>query len=347
MNAPMPIPTIWTTGSTAAIKTGTWRAALAQPCARALALPCRLPGPRRHRRMDRPGARARLPRRLADAVAPQPVARRHRPHLPPPLRKRLQPRRLRRAAVDLQARALRRRHRARTRLDPCRRRHAARRTHRRGRRRALGPVGGLPVAPARLCRHAVRGAARTRRPDALRHPRLPAGARGARRRDRAHRGAGHRRALRPVDGFATRRWPSCAPASTRSTWRYGARRQKRLPQLDYSRPWAVDGADYLARASGGAPPVLGARVVVVGGGSAALDVARSARRAGHEVTILALEAEADLPAQREEVVEAREEGIALADAAMLRGVRSSRPPACAWTACACASKPAAPRASSP
>ena len=104
---------------------------------------------------------------------------------------------------------------------------------------------------------------------------------------------------------------------------YGARRQKRLPQLDYSRPWAVDGADYLARASSGAPPVLGARVVVIGGGSAALDVARSARRAGHQVTILALEAEADLPAQRDEVVEAREEGIALVDAALLRGVVES------------------------
>ena len=29
MNAPLPIPTAWTTGSTAAIKTGTWRASLA------------------------------------------------------------------------------------------------------------------------------------------------------------------------------------------------------------------------------------------------------------------------------------------------------------------------------
>jgi NADPH-dependent glutamate synthase beta subunit-like oxidoreductase/Pyruvate/2-oxoacid:ferredoxin oxidoreductase delta subunit len=104
---------------------------------------------------------------------------------------------------------------------------------------------------------------------------------------------------------------------------YGAQRQKRLPQLDYTRPWVVDGADYLARASRGAPPTLGARVVVIGGGSAALDVARSARRAGHEVTILALEAEAEMPAQREEVIEAREEGITLADAAMLRGVLES------------------------
>ena len=100
----------------------------------------------------------------------------------------------------------------------------------------------------------------------------------------------------------------------------GARRQKRLRQLDYSRPWVFDSADYLWRSSIGAPPALGRRVVVVGGGSAALDVARSARRAGHAVTILALEARAQMPAQPEELVEALEEGIALVDAAMLRGV---------------------------
>ena len=101
---------------------------------------------------------------------------------------------------------------------------------------------------------------------------------------------------------------------------FGARRQKRMPQLDYTRPWVVDGADYLARTSIGASPVLGRRLVVIGGGSAALDVARSARRAGHEVTILALEAENRMPAQREEVVEALEEGIVLVDGAMLRSV---------------------------
>ena len=79
----------------------------------------------------------------------------------------------------------------------------------------------------------------------------------------------------------------------------------------------MDGADYLARANAGAAPALGKRVVVIGGGSAALDVARSARRAGHEVTILALESVAQMPAQREEVAEALEEGIALVDGAML------------------------------
>jgi NADPH-dependent glutamate synthase beta subunit-like oxidoreductase/Pyruvate/2-oxoacid:ferredoxin oxidoreductase delta subunit len=97
----------------------------------------------------------------------------------------------------------------------------------------------------------------------------------------------------------------------------GARCQKRLPRLDYTRSWVMDGADYLARANAGDPPALGKRVVVIGGGSAAIDAARSARRAGHEVTILALESVAQMPAQRDEVAEALEEGIALADGAML------------------------------
>ncbi len=101
----------------------------------------------------------------------------------------------------------------------------------------------------------------------------------------------------------------------------GAQRPKRLPQLDYAQPWAIDGAEYLARSNAGAPPALGGRVVVIGGGSAALDAARSARRAGHEVTILALESRAQMPAQREEIVEALEEGIALVDGAMLGAVR--------------------------
>ena len=97
----------------------------------------------------------------------------------------------------------------------------------------------------------------------------------------------------------------------------GARCQKRLPRLDYTQPWVMDGADYLARANAGVAPALGKRVVVIGGGSAAIDVARSARRAGHEVTILALESVSQMPAQREEVAEAMEEGVALVDGAML------------------------------
>ncbi len=97
----------------------------------------------------------------------------------------------------------------------------------------------------------------------------------------------------------------------------GARCQKRLPRLDYTRAWVMDGADYLARANAGTAPALGKRVVVIGGGSAAIDVARSALRSGHEVTILALESVSQMPAQREEVIEAMEEGVALVNGAML------------------------------
>jgi NADPH-dependent glutamate synthase beta subunit-like oxidoreductase len=107
----------------------------------------------------------------------------------------------------------------------------------------------------------------------------------------------------------------------------GARRQKRLAQLAqfgyYTVPWVMDSATYLARSNAGEPPALGRRLVVIGGGSAAMDVARSAVRAGHEVTVLALERESRMPAQRDEVVQAREEGVALLDGAMLRSVGSA------------------------
>ena len=63
-------------------------------------------------------ARARDFRGAWDVLdAPQSVPRHRRPHLPPSVRDRVQPRRLRRAARDLQAGALRRRPRARRGLD--------------------------------------------------------------------------------------------------------------------------------------------------------------------------------------------------------------------------------------
>lgn len=103
----------------------------------------------------------------------------------------------------------------------------------------------------------------------------------------------------------------------------GASRVKRLPLIDTGQPWAIDGAAYLAAANAGVAPELGAAVVVVGGGSAAFDAARTARRAGRAVTILALESRAQLPAQHEEVQQALEEGVSLVDGAMLRAVQPS------------------------
>jgi NADPH-dependent glutamate synthase beta subunit-like oxidoreductase len=103
----------------------------------------------------------------------------------------------------------------------------------------------------------------------------------------------------------------------------GARRQKRLRALDYSDPRVMDSARYLALSNAGTPPKLGEHVVVVGGGSAAMDVARSAARAGHDVTVLSLEREAQLPAQREEVLEAKQEGVLFFDGAQLDAVAAT------------------------
>jgi NADPH-dependent glutamate synthase beta subunit-like oxidoreductase len=100
----------------------------------------------------------------------------------------------------------------------------------------------------------------------------------------------------------------------------GAACNKRLPILDYSQPWVCDGATLLAKVNAGKPVSLGKRLVVIGGGSAALDAARSARRLGHEVTLLTLEQRGQMPAQAEEVDEALDEGIVLVDGACLDGL---------------------------
>ncbi len=103
----------------------------------------------------------------------------------------------------------------------------------------------------------------------------------------------------------------------------GATRSKALPGLDYSQNWVVDSAAFLASTNAGEPCDLGQHLVVIGGGSAAIDVARTARRLGRKVTILALEPDALLPAQRAEVVEAQEEGIEFVCGAMMQSVVAS------------------------
>jgi dihydropyrimidine dehydrogenase (NAD+) subunit PreT len=60
----------------------------------------------------------------------------------------------------------------------------------------------------------------------------------------------------------------------------------------------------------GRPPDVGRRVVVIGGGNTAIDVAREAIRLGaEEVTILYRRSEAEMPAYAHEIDEAREEGV--------------------------------------
>jgi len=100
----------------------------------------------------------------------------------------------------------------------------------------------------------------------------------------------------------------------------GATVPKRLPQLDYSKPWVIESTQYLEQTKIEDHPEIGQRVVVIGGGSAAMDVARTARRYGKDVTVLCLEAEKVMPAQRDEVLGAKNEGISLIDGAMLQSV---------------------------
>ncbi len=56
-------------------------------------------------------------------------------------------------------------------------------------------------------------------------------------------------------------------------------------------------------------PLKGKKVAVVGGGNVAMDAARCSRRLGAEVYIIYRRGEAELPARREEVEHAKEEGI--------------------------------------
>ena len=57
------------------------------------------------------------------------------------------------------------------------------------------------------------------------------------------------------------------------------------------------------------PIFLGRHVAVVGGGNVAMDAARTARRLGSEVTVVYRRSEQDMPARREEVHHAMQEGI--------------------------------------
>lgn len=100
----------------------------------------------------------------------------------------------------------------------------------------------------------------------------------------------------------------------------GASLPKRLPVLDYTQDCVIDSADFLAAPATEQKARIGPHVVVIGGGSAALDVARSARRLGSKVTVLSLEPQDRLPAQKTEVEEATEEGVTFLCGAMMQSV---------------------------
>jgi NADPH-dependent glutamate synthase beta subunit-like oxidoreductase len=98
-------------------------------------------------------------------------------------------------------------------------------------------------------------------------------------------------------------------------------RRLRLPGLDG--PGVLGGVEFLREvALGQTPPELGARVVVIGGGNVAYDVARTAvrqvgvdvsrtalRQGARSVTLVSLESLEEMPADDVEILEGDEEGV--------------------------------------
>jgi NADPH-dependent glutamate synthase beta subunit-like oxidoreductase len=103
----------------------------------------------------------------------------------------------------------------------------------------------------------------------------------------------------------------------------GAQKPKKLPLLDYAASWVLDGLSYLKQVNSQQAPSIGNRVLVVGGGSAAIDVARTARRFGKKVALIALENRGIMPAHPAEIKESLEEGVKLYDGAMITSFRES------------------------
>jgi len=92
----------------------------------------------------------------------------------------------------------------------------------------------------------------------------------------------------------------------------GAQKGASLGLEGEERADVINGVEFLRSINLDPSLKLGGPVVVVGGGNVAIDVARTAMRAGaSSVKLYCLESEAEMPALKEEQEEAREEGIVL------------------------------------
>ncbi|MCR5795735.1 MAG: FAD-dependent oxidoreductase [Solobacterium sp.] len=85
-----------------------------------------------------------------------------------------------------------------------------------------------------------------------------------------------------------------------------AGRKAGIPNEEY----AMSGVEFLRKAHADHSPFLRGRTVVIGGGNVAIDVARTALRAGSDdVEMYCLEGPDEMPAAADEIAEAKEEGV--------------------------------------
>jgi len=89
----------------------------------------------------------------------------------------------------------------------------------------------------------------------------------------------------------------------------GAQRELGLGIPGENSPGVVSGLDFLRGVNEGRPAELGKRVVVIGGGNTAIDVARTALRLGSRPTLIYRRTRKEMPAIPSEVEETRKEGI--------------------------------------
>ena len=91
----------------------------------------------------------------------------------------------------------------------------------------------------------------------------------------------------------------------------GAHTSQRLGISGEELDGVYGGAEFLRHLELGTAPHIGTRVGVIGGGNVAIDVARTCRRMGAQVTILYRREQQDMPASEEEIADALAEGITL------------------------------------
>ena len=69
------------------------------------------------------------------------------------------------------------------------------------------------------------------------------------------------------------------------------------------------GVDFLREVNLGGSPEIGKKCAIIGGGNVAMDVCRTAVRLGAETTVIYRRSEEEMPADKEEIAEAKEEGV--------------------------------------
>jgi len=83
------------------------------------------------------------------------------------------------------------------------------------------------------------------------------------------------------------------------------------------------GAEFLRQVELGVAPDAGEKVAVIGGGNVAIDVARTCRRMGADVTILYRRERKDMPADEEEIEDSIDEGIVLKELVAPKSIAKS------------------------